>query len=374
MNLRSFIPRDGKVLEIGPLDNPFCLKSEYDVFYSDVNTTEQIRDIYKDSYADLSKLVEIDFPLSNRSYVDVVGDMRFAAAFSSNCIEHIPNPIKHFRDIADVLEENGRYVFRLPDKRNCQDMYREVSPFRDLYDVFLRGGLQRLCADSAMLTSPIECIGDYHNSNASFLLNLCNDGRADLAQKIFESDNPLELAPMCHIWVFTHPSILSFFRDCLRFNLLPFVVEHHNSLITEMDYYTDVVLKKTPSVLTDNNLRLREILKLQLAVEKLHGIKSPFSEVLEGISRDVWIYGAGEIGKFCFDVLVGIGVDVKGFVISDGQPKLELYCEKPVKNFSEYTHSPQSLLIVALSAKHFDEISESFSKARLVPNTDYCKF
>ena len=246
MDLLSFL-NEGKILEIGPLANPFLKRPEWDVYYADINTTERIQELYTD-YIDLNKIIEIDYPIGNRSYKEVVGNTKFAGVFSSHCLEHIPDIIRHLIEISEILDEGGCYILRIPDKRNCFDFFREVTSFRDAYDVYISHGkgINRLCAESAMLTLKADP-SEYFSNSASFLLYLINEN-TDLAKRVFESQTPTDILPMCHIWVFTYTSMLAFLRDCYRFNLLPFSVEYHNSMITETLFDIEIVLRKNSSI------------------------------------------------------------------------------------------------------------------------------
>ena len=113
MNIKDFFKKGEKYIEIGPLDNPFLKRPEYDVYYSDFNTTEKVKELYKDSYAVLSKIVDIDYPTEGKSLKETVGNVKFAGAFSSHCIEHTHDVIRHLVDVGEVLEE-GPYSDILP--------------------------------------------------------------------------------------------------------------------------------------------------------------------------------------------------------------------------------------------------------------------
>jgi len=39
----KYIPRDKPVMEIGPLDRPFLTKDKYNVFFADINSTENVK-------------------------------------------------------------------------------------------------------------------------------------------------------------------------------------------------------------------------------------------------------------------------------------------------------------------------------------------
>lgn len=77
-------------------------------------------------------------------YVSPTGDLtiineKFDLIFSSHCIEHQPNLIKHFLDIEKILNPGGVYVFIIPDFRFCFDHYRNPSHIGDVLSAYHNG-------------------------------------------------------------------------------------------------------------------------------------------------------------------------------------------------------------------------------------------
>jgi len=366
MELSSFLPKSGKILEVGPLDNPFVKRPEHDVYYADVYTTEKVKEMYENSYANFDRIVDIDFAIGSGSYREAVGDNKFAAVYSSHCVEHIPDIIRHFIDISEILEDGGRYILRIPDKRNSFDYYRNVTPFRDAYDIYLNGGkgVNRLYADSLMLTSTYSEAGAttwFYNNRASYLLDLLNDGRIEMARELFAEEDATKRVSTAHIWVFDYETALAFFRDCLRFNLFPFSVENHSSNISEVSYDIEIVLRKDVRIKTDEKLRQREIVKVQLAIEAERNIECKFHDAIGvGINKyKFWIYGAGIEGRRCYDNLINCGVMVKGFLISDNQEMInDNVCGKSVRFISDFQRTENDVVVVAVGNKYYAEIKD----------------
>lgn len=130
-----------KILEIGPLYNPIFKKTEYDVYYADINSTEEVKTIYQTLPSEtFEKIVDIDYVI-DQSYTktfDGTG-VKFDYVISSHVLEHIPNPIEYLLDVSNILEVNGKLCLLLPDKQFTFDHYRENSSFADMYDVYIRG-------------------------------------------------------------------------------------------------------------------------------------------------------------------------------------------------------------------------------------------
>ena len=126
--LAEYFPTDRPILEIGPYARPFL--TTQNVRYADVFSTEELR-----ARAPINGLApelcpEIHYNLSRTSLRDVAE--RFAAAFSSHCIEHQPDLIRHLNDVAHVLEPGAPYVLFVPDKRYCFDHFRPLSTTLDV--------------------------------------------------------------------------------------------------------------------------------------------------------------------------------------------------------------------------------------------------
>jgi len=64
--------------------------------------------------------------------LSIVEDSAFDFVFSSHCIEHQPDLIRHLNQVARILRPNGRYILIIPDKRYCLDHYIAPSTVADV--------------------------------------------------------------------------------------------------------------------------------------------------------------------------------------------------------------------------------------------------
>lgn len=360
MSLRTFLPKDGKILEIGPLDNPYLTRPEYDVYYADINTTEKVKEYYKDTYADFEKIVNIDFPIGDGSYIDAVGDMRFDAAYSANCIEHTHDVIRHLREISDILIEGGRYVISIPNKRYIFDYFREATPFRDAYDIFCGGSINRLLLDSRLNSSPHRGDGEWKlfwQNRVSFLIEAVDDVATKESSDLFHSTVSFNDYVDRHIWVFTHISFLELIRDCLRFNLLPYSLEYHKGLTK-----IEIILKKDSDLLINDLKRTAEIIKIQCNIEQVNNIPNFISFIDNNYkSRKVYIYGIGKIAWIAFTALKASNNDdkISGFIVSENQRKEESFSSKQIFNLSEFTdETDRSAIVVAADKEQKADIKQ----------------
>jgi len=266
--LFKYIDPQKNSLEIGPLTDPFLTKPQFNVYYADIRSTEDIKDYYRhDMNVDIKKIVPVDYVITG-TYKEAIGAMNFNTVFSSHVIEHTTCVIGHLSEISEILHEGGRYVMCIPDKRFTFDHFREVTPFRDAYDVYKNGEkmLERLGLDHMM-----NC----HNCNRPIQYIMGNISFESIAldtEKTLSAINGYENFKKeigYHFWVFTYKSFLSFIRDSLRFNLLPFEVEMAKSpeLLRVGANELHVVLKKNSKLLTDRNKQLSEIRKINKWIE-----------------------------------------------------------------------------------------------------------
>jgi SAM-dependent methyltransferase len=123
------VPTDEAVLEIGPYDRPWL--SGTAVRYFDVLSQDEL----KARAAAEPKRNPDQCPFIH--YISPTGDLAivdetFATVFSSHCIEHQPDLIKHLRDIGRLLRPGGQYYLIVPDKRFCFDHYLPASKLEEV--------------------------------------------------------------------------------------------------------------------------------------------------------------------------------------------------------------------------------------------------
>lgn len=128
----SFL-QNKKVLEIGPFLRPFI--SGEKVKYMDVLPVSGLKERatkvgYKWYRSTCPK--EIHYVISDYDWSSVTD--KFEAVFSSHCIEHQPNLVKHLQNVSSILEAGGSYFLCIPDKRYCIDHFKSVSTIGEILD------------------------------------------------------------------------------------------------------------------------------------------------------------------------------------------------------------------------------------------------
>lgn len=349
--LRSYIPAGEPVLEIGPLDRPFVQKSTNDVYYADVRGTEEIVDFFRgDPNVNEAQIASIDYVIRT-SYREAVGEKRFGAVFHSHVIEHVPNIIRFLRELGEILVDGGKIVMAIPDKRGTFDWFRDVTPFRDAYDVYHGGSPARLAFDHLLNALPTHFrpVSNYIG-DVSFRSEALDESRIARAENLYNDPNFIDAASP-HYWVFTSSSFLSFLRDGIRCNLLPFRLEYHEEKkMLSNEFY--VVLRKDERVIHDEAVRREELNLLIDKIEKIVDVPGALVRELKAYCdgmKKVYIYGAGHYGLQLCDLIRSWGTEIGGFIVSDGHKSADQVKGINVYSLSEI-NDHRIPIIVALDA------------------------
>ncbi len=118
------VAAEESVLEIGPFVNP-TIRGENVKYFDLCNSIELARRASAVGFVE-SLTPEIDY-VSSDGDLSVVTE-KFSCAFSSHCIEHQPDLIRHFNQVENLLDRSGKYYLIVPDKRYCFDcVFDETS-------------------------------------------------------------------------------------------------------------------------------------------------------------------------------------------------------------------------------------------------------
>ena len=119
--------------EIGPFHNP-SLKGDGGAYF-DLQLQPEL----------IARVAEYGLPTDRVPHIDFADpkgdlsgiDRRFAAVFSSHCIEHQPSLVRHLAQVSALLEPGGRYYLIAPDKRFCFDHYLPLSTLGGVIEAHL---------------------------------------------------------------------------------------------------------------------------------------------------------------------------------------------------------------------------------------------
>jgi len=130
--LLAQVPRDGRIIEIGPCHNPIAPKSEgWNSFSIDHLTREGLMAKYAGHPGvDLARIEPVDFVWTGGNLSDAVPPEQhgsFDAFLASHVIEHTPDLLAFLDAAATLLKPNGLVILAIPDKRYCFDYFQPLT-------------------------------------------------------------------------------------------------------------------------------------------------------------------------------------------------------------------------------------------------------
>lgn len=135
------VGKTAKVIEIGALCRPLLKKSNFHVFYVDYASREFLIDRYKnDPNVVLEDIVEVDGIWGDKTLSEAThlfSPVDFIVA--SHVIEHVPNLIEWFNELASILKDDGHLNLAIPDQRYTFDFLRRSTHISDVLDSYFQG-------------------------------------------------------------------------------------------------------------------------------------------------------------------------------------------------------------------------------------------
>jgi hypothetical protein len=129
--IRNIDSKKGKMLEIGPLDNPQLDYKSPDYYSLDIFSKEElINNYFKDITVNKDKIIEPSYVIADNDYSAI--KQKFKCIFSSHNIEHMPCVVTFLNNLESILDDDGYIYLVIPDKRYCFDYFKKET---DIYDV-----------------------------------------------------------------------------------------------------------------------------------------------------------------------------------------------------------------------------------------------
>jgi hypothetical protein len=243
---------DGPGLEIAPLYRPIMLKSDWDVTYVDIVSTDQLKAHYADDPGVRSEsIVDVDVALTDsdgtiRPLSEAArGRSPFSWVVASHVIEHVPDLITWLDDIATLLRDGGALVLVIPDTRYTFDVHRPhttvgqmlqahhqqdlIPSVRAVYD-YLRSASTIRAADAWAGQAP--SLSDSRIHDLPYVLDQLDKARHD---QYVDS----------HVWTFRPSTFIEQINELGRMGLCQFVVETvRNTRPNELEFFA--VLRRLP--------------------------------------------------------------------------------------------------------------------------------
>lgn len=248
----SLIECDLPALEIGPFVGPCLTRPNHNVEYFDVLNREEMI-ARAQMILDSSEVKETYFSEGIKNareikYVHKTGDLTsvsdtFSSVFSSHCIEHQVDIIKHLNDVFDLLEPGGRYFVVAPDKRYCFDHFHPESRFIDALAAHLEG--RQFHTTNKVLEHLLMCT---HNDPVLHWSGDHGAPRIDtnfFTRTVGAYDNAMHAAKLTkteyvdvHNWIFTPDSFRDVMRRLFEGDLIKMpLVRVYPTILNSMEFY-----------------------------------------------------------------------------------------------------------------------------------------
>jgi hypothetical protein len=218
---KLFLDADS-ILEVSPFTAPIFNGSN--VRYADILSRVQLVERATKLGLEVGKVPEIHYVVEPGRFASSIKE-KFQIVSSSHVIEHTPDLVAHFCDIAPLLEERGKYCVVIPDSRYCFDHFLSPSSIADViqasHEKRERHTKKSVIEHLALLT---------HNVAGRHWLGLHGDLKVKSSKvleaiKIFDDSEASGSWLDVHSWQFTPNSFEEVITLTNELGLQPFSVE-----------------------------------------------------------------------------------------------------------------------------------------------------
>ncbi len=163
----NLIEKKGKMLEIGPLDNPQLDYLSSDYYSIDVFSKEQlIKNYINDLKVNKEKIIDPSYIIADNDYSQI--KEKFNCIFSSHNIEHMPCLITFLNNLGGLLARGGYIYLIVPDKRYCFDHFKRESDIYDVLQLFHEKNSRPRLSDVLKMVSQgthNDCVAHWNNDH-----------------------------------------------------------------------------------------------------------------------------------------------------------------------------------------------------------------
>lgn len=129
----------GLGLEIAPYFDPFVDRAKYKVLYTDYISTDEIKEkALENPTLSGQAIPEVDFVWTPGSHLrERAPPIAFDYVVASHVMEHVPNPVGWLNELLSVTKTGGKVVLFLPDRRQTSDLYRNITSFAEMVELWI---------------------------------------------------------------------------------------------------------------------------------------------------------------------------------------------------------------------------------------------
>lgn len=139
-----YAPKAGPGLEIGPSHSPLAPKAEgFHVEILDHAAAPELRAKYRNAGVNIDHIEDVDFVWRGKSLPETIGRRGcYDWIIASHVIEHAPDLAGFLIDCEALLQEAGRLILVIPDKRYCFDHFQSLTSTGDVLDAHQLGRIR----------------------------------------------------------------------------------------------------------------------------------------------------------------------------------------------------------------------------------------
>ncbi len=275
-------------IEIGALDRPLVVRDELsegsEILYADHLSTADLKRKYEaDSTVNLNALVEVDIICDTGDLCTSLDGRLVDYIVASHVVEHIPNPIRWFQMLFDVLRPGGFVFLVVPDKRFTFDFQRPTTTYGEMLESFLANKKMPSIKDVFDHYSSAVMIDGSRVWNGVLgreeLVPLASN--KDALKYAYEVHNNSTYHDV-HISIFTPLSFFSIIKNLIETDILMLEISgFEDTSINDIEFF--VCLKKPQ----DGVDHVKEVCLASLPILPLHSLTSPYMPQVASLSESL---------------------------------------------------------------------------------------
>ena len=282
-------------------------------------------------------------------------------------IEHVSDFVGTLQDFSRLLTTEGKVKLIVPDKRYEMDYFREVSSIGNIISTHLEkngsGGAFNTIGhitDALMNTGYVKGLGT-HFPNAGFLYRDAfelgdKDKTIYKLVKLMQDGGREDFYG--HVWTFTPQS---FSILIYQLNILGLIDLYMDSLWIEensIEFY--VILKKGQLTYQQEEMKA---LYLKRKMEEIEAIEGWYTiQRMQEEKKCILIYGTGEYSQIVTRQLEILGIELEGYIVSDGYRTSEEVDGKHVYELSELNHVDDVMVLLGVGNGYRNEVKNNLEQ------------
>jgi SAM-dependent methyltransferase len=217
---KSFIEKivdisKAKILEIGAFDYPTYPKDQANSYFLDWFSPEEHFTHHPSALDRAKNAVAVDYVVKDKNFSNHISE-KFNLVIANHVVEHIPDPIRWFHNISQLLDRNGYLFLAVPHKEYIFDKIRSLTSLREIirgYDEDLTSPTLYHVFDHLYYYRPIRANNVWENRDCQKLLETKPIPTAKIALKRARDKIEKHGYVDVHCNVFNYKSFLEIFKE-----------------------------------------------------------------------------------------------------------------------------------------------------------------